>query len=73
MDIPKKIDKLLDKREKLALELTDINTELDNWLLSKGANLMDSDIKDSVTTGCMIYAETWTANSNVRKYIENKL
>ena len=73
MKIPKKIEKLLDKREKLATELMSVNTELDNWLESKGADLTDEDITDGVLTGCMIYAEPWTANRIVRDYVENKL
>ncbi len=73
MKIPKKIEKILDKRAKLALELMAVNSELDNWLESKGANLMDADIKDAVQTGCMIYAEPWTAKEIVQEYIENKL
>lgn len=73
MKIPKKIDKMLDRREKLAIELTNINTEIDNWLESKGANLIDAELCDAVLTGCMIYAEPCTANRVVRDYIENKL
>lgn len=73
MVIPKKIEKLLDKRAKIAIELMDLNAKLDQWLESKGADFTDTDICDSVTTGCMIYAEPYAASSNVKEYIKNKL
>lgn len=73
MVIPKKIKKLIDKRERIAIELMHLNAELDNWLESKGADLTDTDICDAVLTGCMIYAEPWTAKILVEEYIENKL
>lgn len=70
MKIPKKIDKMLDRREKLSVEMMHLNTEIDNWLESKGAELTDAEICDAVLTGCMIYTEPWTANKIVREYIE---
>lgn len=73
MKIPKKIKKLIDQREKTAIELLSLNSELDNWLESKGADLTDADICDAVLTGCMIYAEPWTAKMLVEEYIKNKL
>lgn len=73
MVIPKKIEKLLDKRAEIAIELMDLNAKLDQWLKSKGADFTDTDIRDSVTTGCMIYVEPYTANSNIKEYIKNKL
>ena len=73
MIIPKKIEKLLDRREKLGVELINASAELDKWLAAHGADFSDTDIRDSVVTGCMIYVESETANRNVREYIENKL
>lgn len=46
-----------------------LNTELDKWLESKGADLTDEDLNSAVTSGCMIYAEPWAANEVVRNYI----
>lgn len=43
MKIPKKILKLLDKREKIAIDLMCVETEIDNWLIAHGANLTDYD------------------------------
>ena len=73
MNIPKKIEKLLDKREKLAMELLSVNKELDDWLENKGADLTDASICDGVLSGCMIYCEPWTAKMIVRDYIKNEL
>ena len=73
MKIPKKILKLLDKREKLAMELISATAEMDRWLIDKGADLTDDDLKDSVLSGCMIYCEPGSAKLNVKKYIENKM
>ena len=73
MVIPRKIEKLLDKRAKMAVKLMALNSELDQWLESKGADLADADICDAVTSGCMVYAEPYTAYSIVMDYIENKL
>ena len=73
MKVPKKIEKILDRRAKIAMELMYLNTELDKWLESKGTDLTDEKINDAVLTGCMIYAEPWTANRIVRDYIENEL
>lgn len=73
MKIPKKIIKLLDKREKLAMNLIFTTSEIDRWLVSNGADLNDNDLNDSVLTGCMIYCEPGSAKANVINYIENKM
>lgn len=58
MKIPKKIIKLLDRREKLAMNLINATTEIDRWLVNHGADLNDCDLNDGVLTGCMIYCES---------------
>ena len=73
MEIPNKIQKLLDKRMKLAIDLMDVTNRLDSWLEQNGADLTDSDITDSTLTGCMIYAEPGNAKRNVEDYIRNKM
>ena len=73
MKIPKEIQKLLDKRMDLAIDLMDITSKLDSWLEENGADLTDSDITDSTLTGCMIYAEPGNAKQNVEDYIRNKM
>lgn len=73
MEIPKKIQKLLDRRERLAIDLINVTNELDTWLEKNGADLTDSEITDSTLTGCMIYCEPENAKSNVEDYIKNRM
>ena len=73
MKITKKIINLLDKREELAMELISVTAEIDRWLIDKGADLSDDDLKDSVLSGCMISCEPGSAKLNVKNYIENKM
>lgn len=73
MEIPKKIQKLLDRRERLAMNLMDACNELDSWLENNGAELTDPELTDSTLTGCMIYCEPGNAKSNVEDYIKNRM
>lgn len=73
MEIPKKIHKLLDKREKLAENLIAVCCELDEWLEKNGVDLTDPDISDSTLSGCMIYSEPGNAKSCVEDYIKNRM
>lgn len=73
MEIPKKVQKLLDKRMDLAMGLIDVTSKLDSWLEENGADLTDSDITDSTLTGCMIYTEPENAKQTVEDYIRNKM
>ena len=73
MNIPKKIQKLLNKRHKPAMDLMAVSCELDSWLEKNGADLTDADLVDSTLTGCMIYCEPGNAKSAVEEYIQNKM
>ena len=73
MKIPKYIEELLNKREKLAYQLNECNVKLDDWLEKRGADLADNDICDAVISGCMIYCEPTTAKHLIIDYIQNKL
>lgn len=73
MEIPKRIQKLIDRRERLAMELMNACTELESWLKKNGADLTDPDIADSTLTGCMIYCEPGNAKSSVEDYIRNRM
>lgn len=73
MEIPKKIQKLLDRRERLAMDLISTTNELDSWLEKNGADLTDSELTDSTLSGCMIYCEPANAKSNVEDYIKNRM
>lgn len=68
MKIPKYIERLIERRERLAWELIEVGTELDEWLEK-------NDIPtgtDYTTTGCMIYCEPSTAARLLREDILNK-
>lgn len=73
MKIPQKIQTLLDRRERLAYQLSEACYELDTWLEENGADLTDADLCDSTITGCMIYCEPDNAKTNVMNYIEKKM
>lgn len=73
MEIPKKIQKILDRRERLAYQLMSACAELDKWLEKNGADLCDPELTDSTISGCMIYYEPDNAKSSVIDYIENKM
>lgn len=73
MKIPKEAQNLLDKRERLAMDLMSVTSELDTWLVNNGADLMDTDLIDSTLTGCMIYCEPGNARNNVEEYIKNRM
>ncbi len=73
MDIPKRIDKLLSKRCKLAEDLNSVSIEIDKWLENHNANLSSDLVSDAVLSGCMIYTEPSTAETMVREYIKNEL
>lgn len=68
MKIPKHIDKLIDKRQNLAVKLAEVSTELDEWLMKNDIHLGE----EYTCTGCMIYCEPYTAARCVREDIINK-
>ena len=73
MEIPQKVQKLLDRRERLALELMEVSAKVDSWLEANGADLTDTDLTASTLTGCMIYCEPGSARINVEDYIRDKM
>lgn len=73
MKIPKTIQTLLDRRERLAYQLIETCCKLDTWLEKNGADLSDADLWSSTMSGCMIYSEPDSAKTNVMKYIEKKM
>lgn len=73
MKIPKYIEEMLNKREKLAYQLIECNCKIDAWLEKNGADLSDEDICDTVLGGCMIYCEPTSAKHLIIDYVQNKL
>lgn len=70
MKIPKYVDKLIERRMKLALELMDVSSQLDRWLENNNFDL--TKMSAYTVTGCMIYCEPDIAAYNVRQDILNK-
>ena len=68
MRIPKYVEQIIKRRERLAWELMEVSSDLDEWLernnISTGT--------DYTSTGCMIYCEPSTAADLIRKDILNK-
>lgn len=67
MKIPKYVQNLIIRRERLAKELMNVSSELDGWLEKQGIPL-DADY---TITGCMIYCEPETARKCVEEDILN--
>lgn len=67
MKIPKYIDELIDKRTKYAEKLSEVSSELDDWLMKNNIPVGS----DYTLTGCMIYSESATAGELVRQDILN--
>lgn len=68
MKIPKYVERLIERRERLAWELLEVGTKLDKWLEKNNIPLRD----EYTVTGCMIYCEPGAAADLVRKDILNK-
>lgn len=73
MEIPKEMQKLLNKRFEYAIALMDVCAQVDDWLDRHGADLSDPDLADGVLTSCMIYMEPGTAQRIVKDYIRNNM
>lgn len=67
MKIPKYIQNLIIRRERLANELMNVSSELDDWLEKQGIPLGT----EYCATGCMIYAEPEMARECVEEDILN--
>lgn len=68
MKIPKYVENLIDKRQKLAEKLMIISCELDEWLEKNNIPLGT----EYTCTGCMIYCEPANAAQCVREDILSK-
>lgn len=69
MEIPKKIEILINKRQHLSEMLNSTDIELSNWMEKKGMDLAEH--AAYTRTGCMIYCEPQMAAESVRQAIKN--
>lgn len=67
MEIPKYIEQLIQRREKLANKLNEVSVELGDWLKKNHISLGE----DYTLSGCMIYCEPSMAADAVREDIIN--
>lgn len=67
MKIPKYVQNLMIRRERLANRLMIVSSELDEWLEKQGIPLG----AEYTVTGCMIYCEPETARKCVEEDILN--
>lgn len=67
MKIPKYIDRLIERRKTLAMQLSEVSSELDEWLEKQGIDIGN----DYCMTGCLIYCEPFVAAKCVREDILN--
>ncbi len=70
MKVPKEIDRALERRSKLAIELMAECSKIDRWLESVGICTFGIPWCDATNTGAMIYCEPYTAEKIVREAIE---
>lgn len=72
MIIPKEIDEKLKRRTKLANELMNVGSEIDDWLMRNGFDLESLELKDATLTGAMMYCEPFNAEEVIREAIEHR-
>ena len=69
MQIPKKIEKLIERRARLADELNHADNELTAWLDKKG--LIDKVEEYDIMTGCEMYVNPYASADRIRDVILN--
>lgn len=74
MKIPKYIDNLISRRERLAYELEDACRALEEWLEKNGwDDVLDGDLMEDTRGGVEIYVNPSKSADRIRKYIKEKL
>ena len=71
-EIPKYVEKLLQRRRKLAMDLITVCCEVDDYCEKVGVDMTDS-CTNSVLTDVSIYCEPWNAINNTREAIQKAL
>ena len=69
MKLTKKIEKLIDRRTRLAEELMDVSSQLDNFIYENG---LESEIEEyDMCTGCEIYCNPADSGKRIKEAIRN--
>lgn len=69
MKIPKYVEKLIERRAKLADDLNSVDNQLTSWLEKNG--LLDKVEEYDVMTGCEMYVNPYTSADRIREAITN--
>ena len=67
MWLPKRIEKLIDRRAKLAADLMDVDYELSEWIDKHEINVEECDYR----TGVEIYTNPYSCANRVKEAIRN--
>jgi len=73
IQIPKYVEKLLDRREKLASQLINACCEVDEYCERIGIPICNNIDETCLCTDVMIYCEPWAAKEKTREAIINQL
>lgn len=68
MNIPKYIEKLIEKRAGLAILLNHTDYKLSEWLEKNGVEVEEYDI----CGGCEMYVNPWSSADRIKQAIKNK-
>ena len=69
MKIPKYVEKLIERRAKLADDLNSVDNQLTSWLEKNG--LLDKVEEYDVMTGCEMYVNPYASADRIREAITN--
>lgn len=67
MKIPKYVEKLIERRAKLADDLNSVDNQLTSWLEKN--NLLDKVEEYDVMTGCEMYVNPYASADRIREVI----
>lgn len=67
MKIPKYVEKLIERRAKLASDLNSVDSQLTSWLEKN--NLLDKVEEYDVMTGCEMYVNPYASADRIREVI----
>lgn len=67
MKIPKYVEKLIERRAKLASDLNSVDNQLTSWLEKN--NLLDKVEEYDVMTGCEMYVNPYASADRIREVI----
>ena len=68
LKLTKKIERLIDRRAKLAMELNEVSSQVDDFIIKHG---MENEVEDfDWLTGCEIYANPVSSGERIKEVIK---